>query len=186
MKSSVIQRFHRTAAMAALAAALAGGACADQTTPLAPDTSTDAAQFATLPEAAGLDQALAELRSATARYHNVEAALADGFIPLGVCEEDDSALPYINPGRIDGTLDYSQPEALLYAPGPNGQLNLVAVELVVPYALWTATAPPAFFGVTFQREDEFGVFGLHLWIWSHNPDGMFAARNPRVSCESAS
>ena len=184
MKTSLIQQFHQARALGVLLVAVAVGACADQL-PTALDTVADVPQSATLPEAAGFNQALAELRSATARYHNVEAALADGFIPLGVCEEDDSALPYINPGRIDGTLDYAQPEALLYAPGAEGKLSLVGVEFVVPYSLWTTAAPPAFFGVAFQREDEFGVFGLHLWIWSYNPNGMFAAHNPRVSCAGA-
>ena len=61
-------------------------------------------------------------------------------------------------------------------------MTLVAVEMVMPYPLWTAVEPPRFLGVALQREDELGVWGLHVWIWRHNPDGMFAARNPRVSC----
>jgi hypothetical protein len=43
-------------------------------------------------------------------------------------------------------------------------------------------APPEFLGNTFQNEDEFGAWALHVWIWRHNPDGMFAPINPNVTC----
>ena len=165
-------------AVAALAAVLAIGACSEK----APLALESLPAFGALPNAATLNQALAELRRATAPYQDVNIATADGFVPLGVCEEDDSALPYINPPRIDGTLDFSHPEALLYEPAANGQLTLAGVELVIPYAAWSGQAPPQFFGVPFQREDEFGVYGLHIWLWRHNPNGMFAIQNPTVSC----
>jgi len=29
------------------------------------------------------------------------------------------------------------------------------------------------------------VFGLHVWVWRHNPEGMFATTNPNVSCDAA-
>jgi hypothetical protein len=25
-------------------------------------------------------------------------------------------------------------------------------------------------------------YDLHVWLWKHNPEGMFAQFNPRVSC----
>jgi hypothetical protein len=86
---------------------------------------------------------------------------------------------------LDGTIDPSKPDDLLYEPAQNGRLNLTGVELAIPYALWTETEPPQFLGATFQREDELGVIGLHVWIWRHNPDGMLAPANPRVFCEDA-
>jgi hypothetical protein len=134
--------------------------------------------------------ALAELRRATAAYHNVNAAIADGFIQVVECEDRPGEGPvgivYGNLDRLDGILDPSQPEALLYEPDKDGRLRLVGAELAIPFPLWTAEDPPEFLGVPFQREEELGVFGLHIWIWRHNPDGMFAIRNPRVSCQSES
>ena len=61
--------------------------------------------------------------------------------------------------------------------------GLVGVELAVPYALWTAPAPPAFLGTPFQREDEFEVWALHVWVWRDNPAGLFAESHPLVACE---
>jgi hypothetical protein len=26
------------------------------------------------------------------------------------------------------------------------------------------------------------VYALHVWVWRHNPEGLFAETNPRVSC----
>ena len=52
----------------------------------------------------------------------------------------------------------------------------------MPYDLWTNPDPPTFFGIPFEREDGFGVYGLHVWLWLHNPDGMFEETNPHVSC----
>jgi hypothetical protein len=145
------------------------------------------AALATLPENAAFNKTIAQLRSATARYHDINAAIDDGFVFLHECEDRPGEGPvgivYVNIERlVDGIVDPSAPDALLYEPGKNGQLRLTGAELAIPYALWTEPDPPEFLGASFQREDEFGVFGLHVWIWRHNPDGMFATGNPRISC----
>lgn len=133
--------------------------------------------------------AVASLRRATGRYHSLEAALADGFVHLHDCEvreEGPVGIVYVHPDRLgDTSIDPSQPEALIYEPGPNGTAMLVGAELVVPYALWPVQDPPEFLGHTFQPEDEFGVFGLHVWIWRDNPNGLFAEVNPRIDCGQA-
>lgn len=135
---------------------------------------------------ATVSAALAALRRATARYHDVAAAVADGFIQVTDCEQRDGETPvaavYANLSRFDGVIELSKPEALLYEPRKNGKLTLVGVELVIPYSAWNGAAPPQFLGVPFQPEDEFGVWGLHVWVWRHNPNGVFAVHNPTVSC----
>jgi hypothetical protein len=131
-------------------------------------------------------RALATLRRATARYHDLNAATADGFVFLHGCEsrpdEGPVGMVYVHPGRLDGVIDPELPEALIYEPRKNGQARLVGVELAIPYAAWTGARPPEFLGNIFEREDEFGVWGLHVWLWRHNPEGLFAESNPHVSC----
>lgn len=176
----------------ALAAAVTLMACTGEA-PLDPARVGPSRVVAMRPAAdVATNTALAELRRVTARYHDVAVALADGFVPvLEECEtrEGDArvGIPYAHFGHVlDGVLDASRPDALLYEPVKNGQLKLVGVEMGIPYALHSAdAAPPQFLGVPLQREDELGVWGLHIWIWRHNPDGMFAPANPRVSCEAA-
>jgi len=131
---------------------------------------------------------VATIQRATARYHNLDAAIADGFVFLHDCEtrpaEGPAGTVYVNLGRLlDGVADPASPDALLYEPRADGHLKLVGVELAIPYALWTQQAAPALLGTDFQREDEFGVFGLHVWVWRDNPEGLFAESNPRISCD---
>jgi hypothetical protein len=86
---------------------------------------------------------------------------------------------------LDLTLNVLEPEAMVYAPGPNGQLQLDAVEYIVPAALWDAagnTQPPSVLGQRFHLDAELGVYILHAWIWRENPLGMFEDWNPNVSC----
>lgn len=168
-----------------ITAALALAACAEAE-PLAVDQQAVSAS-AMRANPADLNRSLSQLRSATARYHNVAAALKDGYIPVGECEvhegEAPGGIPYANIEYLtDGVIDPSKPDALLYEPVKNGKLRLVGVELAVPYPMWTEAQPPEFFGHVFRPEDEMGVFGLHVWVWRSNPDGMFAWGNARVSC----
>jgi hypothetical protein len=141
--------------------------------------------------------ALAEVRAATARYHQVETALADGYVSTPVC----AALPggagamgihYVNPMlRHDATFDPTRPELLLYEPQKNGKLRLVAVEYVITRSLWDAAHPgtiPTYLGHPFFQSfgpaahGEPDHYELHVWLWRHNPDGVFAQWNPMVSC----
>ena len=91
---------------------------------------------------------------------------------------------YINVGILDTTVELSRPEAMVYTPGPNGILQLGAVEYIVPAAPWDASnsQPPQLFGQTFHLNAGLGVYVLHAWVWKNNPSGMFEDWNPKVSC----
>ncbi len=92
---------------------------------------------------------------------------------------------YINTGILDLTVDELQPEAMVYIPGPNGGLQLGAVEYIVPSAAWDAAGniePPTTLGQSFHLNPTLGVYVLHAWIWKNNPSGMFEDWNPNVSC----
>ena len=184
-------RYHQFPWPLAIAAALTLTACADGTPVDAVRGLAPHAPQTTLSASADDNTTIAELRRVTAKYHDVAAATADGFVAVVAgCEEREGetrvAIPYASLARIlDGVLDPSLPDALLYEPARDGKHKLVGVEMVIPYPLWSAAQPPTFLGVPLQREDELGVFGLHIWIWRHNPNGMFAVDNPRVSCDLA-
>ena len=187
MNTNALPPLGRTLAIVAAAAVFA--ACAADE-PLAPDrTAAGPAQLATLP-GPDTDGAIATLQRVTARYHNLKAALDDDFVLLHPCEARGDEGPvgtvYINIARLmDGVIDPESPDALIYEPAKNGALNLVGVEFAIPKPLWTGAELPTFLGATFQSEDEFGVYALHAWVWRHNPEGLFAETNPRVSCGEA-
>jgi hypothetical protein len=140
---------------------------------------------------AAINQQLAALRRLTAPFHNFNKARAAGYTaqitpclempPLG-----GMGFHYGDPDFIDGTVNLLEPELLLYEPEANGRLRLVAVEYIVPFGFVPPTAePPTLLGQEFHQNHEFGLWGLHVWLWRHNPSGIFADWNPKVSCENA-
>jgi hypothetical protein len=159
-------------------------ACADQA-PLGPNRPASApVQFATLP-GTDTEGMISTLQRVTARYHDLNVARDDDFVLLHQCEsrpgEGPVGIVYVNVARLmDGIVDPHSPDALIYEPGRDGRPKLVGVEFAVPYS--PGTPPPQFLGATFQYEEEFGVYALHAWVWRHNPNGLFAETNPRVSC----
>jgi hypothetical protein len=109
----------------------------------------------------------------------------------------------------DPALNPAQPELLLYAPTPNGGFKLVGVEYFQavllrnvatgevaprfaserwdPAAYELASPMPQLLGQDFELSPPPapGVpwhWSLHVWIWAHNPSGMFSDWNPSISC----
>jgi hypothetical protein len=134
---------------------------------------------------------LATVRQATAQFHRPEAAQAAGYdvVPgLDYCFNKPGVgamgYHYINISILDLNVDLLSPEAMVYAPGPNGILELAAVEYIVPAAAWDAANSelPELLGKSFHLNQALGVYVLHAWIWKNNPSGMFEDWNPTVSC----
>jgi hypothetical protein len=67
---------------------------------------------------------LAQVRQATAKYHDVNAALADGFVPTPDCVQSPDGvmgIHYINPARLrDPAVSILEPEILLYVKSGTG------------------------------------------------------------------
>jgi hypothetical protein len=174
-------RSARVAAASTAAAALAGLALT-----AAP------AQAAPAPGASVTAQ-LASVRAATAKYHDVATAIADGYVPNEHCEASPAGtmgFHYINYGRLMGT-DVTQPPILLYVPAADGGVRLAGVEYFHVDAdqdVTTNDDVPSLFGQRFNgpmlgHEPGMPIHDdLHVWLWAHNPNGMFAQWNPSVSC----
>ncbi len=136
------------------------------------------------------------VRETTREFRNLKAAIEAGYGSTGSCvsgpEKGAMGVHYANPVLVgDGELDASRPEILVYEPR-GGRLRLVAVEYIVPAALWDAAhpgAPPVLMGQHFHRVNGPNRYGpdafyeLHVWAWKDNPSGMFTDWNPTVSCE---
>ena len=149
------------------------------------------------------DSDVKRARQATAGYHRVDAAVADdygvfrdaqGIACIDKRGEGAMGIHYVRGALVgDAAVDAATPEALVYEPTANGRLRLVAVEYVVFQSAWDAeqSSPPSLFGREFElvgADNRYGLppyYALHAWLWKHNPNGMFADWNPRVSCEEA-
>lgn len=128
--------------------------------------------------AANLAAEIEKVKAATAKYQDVKAALADGYIPAppGDCvtaemegmpkEMGAMGIHYIHPGmlkitatepEVDGGgthTDFMKPAILIYEPQADGSLELVAAENLVFEAAWKAagnTEPPSFAGRSFDH-----------------------------------
>jgi hypothetical protein len=172
----------------------------DAAAPAAPGHAMAGHDMAAL-EAAGLKDDLAQVRRVTARYHDLDAALAAGYelgwvngsgqrIITGCVSHPTAGAMgyhYFNAELMaDLTTAVSQPEVLVYAPGPEGQLRLVAVEWVVrgpnsnPPGVSEA---PSVLGMPLHiLVPAVGFWIMHAWVWQPNPAGMFADWNPEVTC----
>jgi hypothetical protein len=146
---------------------------------------------------------LAQVRAATARFHQVDEAIAAGYergwvngdgnrIVAG-CVSNPTAgamgYHYFNADLMaDNDVNALEPEVLVYAPTDDGGLKLVAVEWVVRSAQSNPAGvaeAPSVLGMEMHIlvPPPGPAFWLtHAWVWAHNPAGMFADFNPEVSC----
>jgi hypothetical protein len=165
--------------------------CTDRNEPSGPATAAGHVHVAAKQVGAphpGLGRKLAALRSSTVRYHDFNAAQADGYtVQVTGCMEDPArggmGYHYAKAALIDGQVLEARPEVLLYQPLGAGRFRLVGVEFIIPFTAWTGAEPPTLYGQTFARNETFQVWALHVWVWRGNRGGVFADWNPAVRCD---
>lgn len=203
---------------AGLAAATIG--CANNANPSRPSSASDtgAVVAGAGPEAtSGVGPELADVRRATAGFHDLSRAIAAGYTTQF---EPCVANPGVGAMGIharneplmgDQIIDPLRPELLLYDPRPNGELQLAGVEYFKVVLVrdpsstdpprpwldqsqpwpsnWEVVSPtPQLFGQTFDGPMPGHIpsmpwhWDLHVWVWKHNPAGMFSEWNPAVTC----
>jgi hypothetical protein len=148
----------------------------------------------------GQKEDLRRARAATRKFRDVRVARDAGYAATGECAEDPKyggmGIHYANEELIaDGELDVTKPEILVYQPMPSGKLRLGAVEYFQvdgDQDLATDDDRPSMFGhMPFDGPmlgHEPGMpihYDLHVWLYRHNPAGLFAMWNPRVNCPDA-
>jgi hypothetical protein len=151
---------------------------------------------------AGITRQLAKTKAALDRYQSVDQATADGYVAASPCEStpidpDQSSygggmgIHYVNPALMaPGPIDPAKPPVLVYAPTAGGP-ELVAAEYFKPDAdqnVRTDDDRPSLFGRAFDgpmlgHSPTMPIhYDLHVWLWKHNPSGLFASWNPDVTC----
>src|SRR5580700_4216830 len=84
------------------------------------------------------------VRSATFQYQNIDVATAAGYGPFLGCvsgtDHGAMGIHYVNGALLNGTLDATHPQALIYEPS-GGQMSLVGVEFIVDAATWLKSNP---------------------------------------------
>jgi hypothetical protein len=131
-----------------------------------------------------------KVHEVNSRFEDVNVALKEGYSPIpcvsGI-EGGAMGIHYVNGDLLndDGVIDIAHPEAVMYEPGPDGKLTLVAAEYI------SLKGPANLGGQLFAFQgtpNRYGLpafYELHVWAWRANPTGTFADMNPNVSCEAA-
>src|ERR1700727_654576 len=101
----------------------------------------------TTPQSKSETPLIDKVRAATARYLEINVALAEGFVQATPCVSgpDTGAMGvhFVLPARVNAAvLQADQPEALIYEPMPNGAMRLVGVEFIILASLWDGKNPP--------------------------------------------
>jgi hypothetical protein len=98
-----------------------------------------------------------------------QQAVAMGYCTSGQCVPG-LGVVYLNSQLVDNTFNSMQPEAFLFSP--DGHLLGVQYILLAdqPYTLFCQQMQPCSIVPGAQQ--------LTVWLWSNNPNGMFAACNP--------
>jgi hypothetical protein len=140
-------------------------------------------------DAQGATSPLVEnVRSANDRFKDVSVAKAEGYAPIPCAsglQGGAMGIHYVSEAYLkDNITDIKHPEAVMYEPGADGKLTLVAVEYIA------FKGPAALDGHLFNFVSEPNRYGLdkfyelHVWAWKKNPAGNFADNNPHVSCDA--
>ena len=109
---------------------------------------------------------IVKVHNATARYVDINAAFAEGFVTATPCVSgpDTGAMGVhlVLPSRLNaGVLNAAKPEALIYEPMANGAMRLVGVEFIVLASVWATNNPGG--GVPAQMmADSVSVFPQQL------------------------
>ncbi|MFO7252433.1 MAG: hypothetical protein DIU60_016940 [Actinomycetes bacterium] len=152
------------------------------------------------------DGDLDELRATLERFRDPKVAERHGYERTDVCTQAAHTGPggeylgamgyhYVNKSlAADPTIDPLRPEILIYVPGKNGKRVLGGVEYLrydSDGLLSTADDRPRLFGKDFDgpfaptTDGQPVHYSLHVWLFEHNPKGLFEPWNPRVRCPEA-
>ena len=132
-----------------------------------------------------------KVRKATARFRDINVALAEGYVPGTPCVSGPNSgamgVHLINAELLTKEVNAETPEALIYEPSPDGRMRLVGVEIITFASDWVNEVPVLDGHLLHYvgAPNRYGIpafYEIHVWAWRNNPDGTFADWNPRVSC----
>lgn len=182
--------------------ALAVAACDQEAPSVGEITSPEGVAVDASRGTSNVARTLQHLRKATAKWHDLDQALDDGYALFGCVDETIEGLAsgeargmgihYVKPDLMDGAeadvVRLTEPELVVYGVNPaNGMLRLAAFDYFIPASETYPSpgdggTPPSFpdLGIPFTWAPYFNGWMFHIWPWWNNPDGMFDNFNPTV------
>lgn len=147
--------------------------------------------------AANAETLIKTVREHTERFKDVAVAETEGYgLQFGCVSGPDSGamgLHYVNfPLVLDGVLDPTKPEIVIYEPMPDGGRKLVGADFLVFADAWHAKnqGSPQVMGQLMHLIDAPNRYGLpafytlHVWAWKESPTGAFVNWHKNISCDA--
>ena len=185
-------------ALAAAGVCVLAAACSRSTpssmssmSPMSPSMSGTPGAFPVRGQNADVVAGVEQVRAATARFANLDSAVAAGYphdVPQCFANGAEGAMGFhhVNRTYISRELDLAKPQILIYERMPNGHYILNGVEFFIPFTRWPAdSVAPTLLGQQLKPYSDLRIWSIHMWVWKENPSGLFADWNPRVQCPAA-
>ncbi|TQQ78361.1 hypothetical protein EGH24_15120 [Halonotius terrestris] len=147
-----------------------------------PDDSTDGGSGQS-GSGAGVNDAKLKLE----KYKDHEKAIDDGYQNIDTCIGG-LGTPFVKENVPQ--VSYDMPNVLFYERTDTEQYELRGAEWFVPTS--DVEDPPALFAGDDRRtfrgpmeghySDQPRHYGLHVWLFTENPNGQFANSNPNLTC----
>lgn len=161
---------------------VSGAGCLGQThSKEQPDGSSDGA------EQSGSGATINDAKLTLEAYQDHEKAIDDGYRNTATCIEG-LGIPFVKDDIPQ--VSYDTPNVLLYEQSDTDQYELVGAEWFVPAS--DTDEPPALFAgndrqpfrgpMEGQYPEQPTHYGLHVWLFTENPNGQFADTNPNLAC----
>lgn len=129
------------------------------------------------------------VRAANARFADASAATAEGYTAISCFDSSDgivTGVHYVNQRYLREEVPaIGRPQALMYEPGDDGRLNLVAVEYI------TFKGPARLEGQPYRyiaAPNRFGLVPFYevlVWVGEPDPHGAFADKGAALTCGAA-
>ncbi len=134
-------------------------------------------------------QQIAALQVLFAKYHDLQTALDNGYEFVGPCVSDPDWVGWaITTAATQTTTSAAVMAPTLWKGRSTWSMRRRRTDRAGS-PLWITrfrmrsghgNKAPEFFGIPFTRNDGFGVWMFHIWVFQHNPAGIFANFNPKV------
>lgn len=130
-----------------------------------------------------------QVQMANARFEDSKVALAEGYTAISCTDGVDGVITgvhYVNAKYLtDEVPAIGRPQALMYEPGDDGQLNLIAVEYITFKGPTWLEGHPYHYIAAPNRYGLVPFYDLLVWSGEPNPRGVFADKTPNFTCEPA-
>jgi len=129
------------------------------------------------------------VRAANARFEDASAATAEGYTAISCVDGPDGVVTgvhYVNQRYLKDEMPaIGRPQALMYEPGDDGRLSLVAVEYITFKGPAWLEGQPYHFVAAPNRYGLVPFYDLLVWSGEPDPRGAFADKSPNLMCEQA-